>query len=237
MADLFEEKTPAAQPAEADVILSLPEEAEGKAAPDTGKGKTKKKKPLTPAVVFSNFFDIIETFCYALVLMMVVFVFVLRIVTVDGTSMENTLKHQDRLIISDLFFTPSTGDIVVLDAEGVDGLSQKYIIKRVIAVGGQRVELDYDDWRVTVDGVVLNESYIKRSGGLMNRGSFDEDPNVVLDAEGNHSFVVPEGTVFVMGDNRNGSTDGRMVGFLEEERILGRVLLRLFPWDTLGRVK
>lgn len=245
MADFIEDRTPAAEGGEgaevtaapADEVLSLPEESEAAPADDGSPEAKPPKARFTRKTVFFNLFDLLETFSYALVIMMVVFVFVLRVVTVDGTSMENTLHHQDRLVLSDMFFTPSTGDIVVIDTDGVNGLSEKFIIKRVIAVGGQHVEIDYTYWTVKVDGVVLNEDYIKHSPGLMNKGNFDGAEEVVTHPDGSQSFTVPEGTVFVMGDNRNGSTDSRMVGFLEEERILGRVLLRLFPWDVFGRVK
>ena len=205
---------------------------------DSGEGEKeggKKKK----GGIFSELFDCFETFCYALVLMMLMFVFVFRFVTVNGTSMINTLKNEDKLIISDVMYTPETGDIVVLDANGL--FSDRYIIKRIIATGGQRVDIDFFEWTVTVDGQLLEESYVNREFGYMDTAYWIEtDESVTKNYDNGFlhtaSFTVPEGELFVMGDNRNGSSDSRLVGCLEEDRVLGRVLLRIGPKNSFGRV-
>lgn len=226
MADFYDKE-------QTDEILTVSDEAETNV--DTEGDGGKKKKGLS----FKDFFDSFETFCYALVLMLMLFVFVFRFVTVNGTSMLDTLQHEDKLIISDVLYTPKTGDIVVIDATGY--FSDKYIIKRVIATGGQTVEIDFFDWTVTVAGQRLDESYVKREpGNMLNYGwvqTADGLDRVYEDgALRTVSFTVPAGKLFVMGDNRNGSSDSRYVGFFDEDRILGRVLLRI-GLDNFGRVE
>lgn len=192
---------------------------------------------------FTEAFDALETFCYALVLMTILFVFVFRFVTVNGTSMVNTLHHEDKLIISDMFYTPETGDIVVLNTDGIGKFSDKYIIKRIIATGGQKVEIDFVNWTVTVDGVKLEENYVNydssrpmESAQWINSAA-EVERTYVDDVVTAASFTVPEGMFFAMGDNRNGSSDSRAAGCFEEERILGRVLIRVGPKDVFGRVE
>lgn len=159
---------------------------------------------------------------FAAVIVFIVFHFIIQVVTVKGSSMEPTLENQDRLVISNLFYTPETGDIVVLsDKTGLD----EALIKRVIALPGQTVDIN-ENGEVLVDGKVLSEPYIAELIDEDHRGNMD------------YPLTVPEGTVFVMGDNRNHSTDSRFleVGFVEEGEILGRVIFRLLPLDKIGTV-
>ena len=112
-----------------------------------------------PASKFSSFcFEWLETVIQAIIIVVMLMTFAFRVVTVDGDSMRETLHHQDRLIVMRWDYTPKNGDIVVI-SEGryVD----KPIIKRVIATEGQSLEIDYSKGTVTVDGKVLNETYIK----------------------------------------------------------------------------
>ncbi|MBR6506544.1 MAG: signal peptidase I [Clostridia bacterium] len=171
--------------------------------------KVKKKKTF-----FGELYEWIETFCFALALMVVLFIFVFRYVTVDGNSMMNTLHDQDKLIISNFNYTPQTGDIVVIFIEG----QNKPYIKRVIATEGQTVKIDFEKWQVYVDGELLKEDYVLRREGDMHYAAFY-----------NGEFTVPEGQVYVMGDNRNDSTDSRVLGCLDEHNIIGRVIVRLAP--------
>ncbi len=176
-------------------------------------------------------YDYVETFCYALALMMVLFLFVFRYVSVDGDSMKHTLHDNDKLIISNLFYTPETGDIIVINPES-HGDRNDPIIKRVIATEGQTVRIDYDKWEVYVDGVKLDEPYIEPMREEMKRVFGDDvDMSPAQNLKYMEEFVVGEGQVFVMGDNRNNSKDSRSreYGEMGVNRIIGRVVIRLAP--------
>ncbi len=193
---------------EENASVNIPEEIEN-TTEATVKGAPKKKKTF-----FGELYDWIETFCFALALMVVLFIFLFRYVTVDGNSMMNTLHNEDKLIISNFNYTPETGDIVVIYIEG----QNKPYIKRVIATEGQTVRIDFEKWEVYVDGELLEEDYVWRRDGDMHYAAFY-----------NGEFTVPEGQVYVMGDNRNDSTDSRVLGCLDEHYIIGRVIVRLAP--------
>lgn len=168
-----------------------------------------------------EFFDWVETIIFAFFTVILIFTFLLRIAVVSGESMLPTLQDKDRLIVSYLFYTPENGDIVIVDCE--DSILDKVIVKRVIATAGQTVDIDFEAGTVKVDGVVLEESYIN---------------NLTQLDEGAHEYpvTVPEGCVFVMGDNRMNSTDSRspLVGFVPVDDILGKVVLRIFPFSSIG---
>ena len=133
-----------------------------------------------------------------LAVMMTVFVlmftFVARIIVVSGPSMENTLIEGDLILVWSLGYTPRQGDIVVLTQESYQ---EDSIVKRVIATEGQRVDINYDSGVVLVDGKALEEDYTKEAMHMPSYG------------EGINHVTVPEGCIFVMGDNRNQSADSR----------------------------
>ena len=157
-----------------------------------------------------------------LVGMMAVFVllftFVARIIVVSGESMENTLIERDLILIWSLGYTPKQGDIVVLTQESYQ---EDSIVKRVIAVEGQRVDIDYSLGAVNVDGVPLKEDYIKEQ--MLSPGY----------GEGINHVTVPEGCIFVMGDNRNHSADSRYpdIGVVDTRCVIGRGLAVVFPFS------
>ena len=177
---------------------------------------TKKKK-------VKEVLEYAESLTVVFAVMLLIFTFIARPDTVDGESMLPTLCNGERLVISNLFYEPAPGDIVVLCGEA-DREEGRNLIKRIIAVGGQTIDIDFETGEVTVDGEVLDEPYI------LERTHLDEGTEFPL--------TVPEGEVFVMGDNRNGSRDSRSlsVGTVKEEYIVGRVLFRFFPFDRFGTV-
>jgi signal peptidase I len=170
--------------------------------------------PVKKPTAIQSFYEYVETFCYALALMILLFMFVFRYVSVEGDSMKNTLHNEDKLVISNLAYKPKTGDIVVIK------YSPKPLIKRVIAVGGQKVRIDYENWDVYVDGVKLDKNYINRINGIPMASSANTPTG---------EFFVEEGKVFVMGDNRNDSLDSRQLGQFKVNDILGRVMFRVYP--------
>lgn len=160
-----------------------------------------------------------ETLVWATAAVVLVFTFIARTAVVSGESMNPTYDDGDRMIISNLGYTPKYGDVIVFAEK--DG-SKENLIKRVIATEGQTIDIDFETGEVTVDGVVLDEPYI---------AELTEEPGA-----DNLPATVPEGHVFVMGDNRNHSRDSRFnsVGMVDERLILGRAYWQFFPFNKLG---
>ena len=175
--------------------------------------KTKKRE--------GDLFDWLQCIVTALVACVLIFVFIGRTIGVVGSSMVPTLEQGDRLIISKLFYTPQQGDIVVLQK---DSFADYPLIKRVIATEGQTVDIDFDAGVDYVDGVALDEPYTAEP--TVVREDFDEP------------VTVPEGCIFVMGDNRNRSTDSRTdsIGCVDTRLIMGKALLRLTPLSKFGTI-
>ncbi len=166
--------------------------------------------------------DWLKTLAITFIIVILIFTFVARTARVSGSSMNNTLQHADFLILWSLLYNPQQGDIIAANCEGLE----EVIVKRIIAVGGQTVDIDFKTGTVTVDGKVLDEPYLG-TGTYLDEGGH------------NYPVTVPEGKYFVMGDNRMNSTDSRdpRVMFVDREDILGKVVLRLFPFSSFGTVK
>lgn len=171
----------------------------------------------------SNVYDWIQCLMSALIVCVVLFIFVVRVIDVKGTSMYPTLNNQDKMLVSDIFYKPKAGDVVVFKKDQYD--PSKALVKRVIATEGQEINIDFDRGIVYVDGEALEEDYI------------NELTTTKLDFIGPQT--VPEGCVFVMGDNRNMSTDSRKteIGMVDTRLIIGKVYFVIFPLDSFGLVR
>ena len=181
-----------------------------------------------PVSIFNEILDWVESFVFAMFIIILIFIFLLRIVTVEGESMNATLDDKDRVIITHLNYTPKRDDVVVANSSVLN----KTIIKRVIGVGGDTVKIDYNVNKVFVNGEEISNEHI--NGTMINKGMFD--PNYLI-SDGVYQYKVPDGKVFVMGDNRNNSTDSRTIGFIDSKDVLGHVIFRLYPFKKLGKVK
>ena len=167
-----------------------------------------------------DLYDWIQSLMVALVICIALFIFVVRVIDVSGSSMWPTLKNGDKMIVSDLFYKPKYGDVVVFKTDSYD--PNKALVKRVIATEGQEISIDFDRGVVYIDGSPIEEDYVA------------ELTTTKLDFIGPQT--VPEGCIFVMGDNRNASTDSRKkeIGMVDERMILGRAYYVAFPTGDMG---
>ena len=171
----------------------------------------------------ASVFDIVEMFAACAAVILMLFTFAARLTVVDGPSMNKTLTNGDYMVVNSLCYTPKRGDIVVVQDQTARGYN-KPLIKRLIAVGGDTVDIDFSTWTVTVNGEVLDESeylYI--------------DPSAVFTSDYKFPITIEEGKVFVMGDNRHHSADSRLsvIGQIDERCLVGHAFLRLLPFNNI----
>ncbi|MDR3179235.1 MAG: signal peptidase I [Oscillospiraceae bacterium] len=165
-------------------------------------------------------FEWIEVIILSTVSVFFITTFLFKHVTVSGDSMLPTLKNEDRVILAKYVVTsPRVGDIVVVTNSGIPGHDN--LIKRIIAVGGQKVKVDPKKGEVYVDGILEKATYTK------------EPTKTIEDMIPDQEITVPLGCFFVMGDNRNHSTDSRskIIGCVERKKVLGKALVVIFPFD------
>ncbi|MBQ3015719.1 MAG: signal peptidase I [Clostridia bacterium] len=168
-------------------------------------------------------FDFVELFIFSLAAVLLITTFFFRHSVVDGSSMEKTLFHGEHIIVSKLFYEPERGDIIVCEDYSV---YDKPLVKRIIGIPGDTVKVVNEFWgdktRVYVNGEELKEDYIYLDG-----------PDFPLDK----TWIVGDDEVFVMGDHRNVSKDSRELGTIKIDSIIGKALIRFYPFDNFGKIE
>ena len=160
----------------------------------------------------SGIYDFASVLVSAIIAVTFIFTFLFKISSVNGPSMLDSFHNGDRVFITAAGYQPKYGDVVIISQPNQ---YNEVLIKRIIAVGGQTVDVDATAGTVTVDGKVLYEPYIREQ--TLTQGNM------------NFPLTVPEGYVFVMGDNRNHSTDSRYksIGLIDERYIMGKAFYRV----------
>lgn len=160
-------------------------------------------------------YDWLDSLIYAILLILLIFAFFFRVVGVNGDSMNPTLQSGDWLTVSAITNEVKTGDIVVITQP--NSLNEP-LIKRVIAKGGDTVNIDFIEGTVTVNGKILYEPYIAEK--------------TEISGDYVYPLEIPEGYIFVMGDNRNDSLDSRFrtIGLIDERYVLGVAETRIYPF-------
>lgn len=183
----------------------------------------KTEKEVISDIAWTSVFHWLYAIVGILCVVFVVFMLFFKVVEVDGDSMYPTLQDSDKLLVYSLNYTPEQGDIIVVGSTYKD---EQVLVKRVIATENQTVEINYDTGKVIVDGMELTEDYIT-------------DMSVPDDNEISYPYTVPENCVFVMGDNRNESSDSRskIIKAIDESHIAGKVIKRIYPISDMDIYK
>lgn len=204
---------------------TVPEERfteEDLADTDSGSGKNEKSR------FIDGVFDFLELFIFSLAAVLLVTTFFFRHSVVEGSSMEQTLFDGEHIIISNFMYTPERGDIVVCEDYSLSAERlHKPIVKRVIGIPGDTVKFVNNGIygsEVYVNGEKLIEDYVFVDGIDYTRGD---------------TWTVGEGEIFVMGDHRNNSSDSRdpEVGTIRTDSIIGKALIRFYPFEKFGKIE
>lgn len=189
--------------------------------------KVSNNPPMVPAKGVKTLYEWLEEIVIALTLVILVFTFLFRVVTVTGESMLPNFVEGQKLIVTNLGHSVEQGTVVV-----ITNVLNEPIIKRVIATEGQTVDIDYETGTVYVDGEAVDETRFGLENGITTR------PYSTLEAMV-FPQTVPEGCVFVLGDNRGVSKDSRYteVGMVDTRHILGEAVFTLYPFDRFGVIE
>ena len=184
-------------------------------------------------------FDALEMFVWALAILLLVFTFAFRLCRVEGASMENTLYNGENLLLYSLGYEPKQDDIVVFHLTDDEPNLEKMLVKRVIATGGQTVVINFQNKTITVDGVLYEDEHaiLKNNANQIIDRYLGNRPNWNYDIKNDVMTVtVPEGQLFVLGDNRNFSRDSRDsdIMLVDERCVLGKVVLRVAPFTVFS---
>lgn len=189
--------------------------------------ENKTEEPKKP---FSDAIDWVSSIVFAICAMLVLNMFFFRSITVSGPSMLDTLEDGDKVVTINFCYTPKRGDIVVIQANkltnDITGLWGEPIIKRVIAVEGDTIMIDFSIGGVYLNGELLEEDYIKDLTFYRHNDTWIESKK---------EYTVPENCVFVLGDNRPVSNDSRNlpdVGFVDKSMIMGKAFVRVSPIEN-----
>lgn len=165
-------------------------------------------------------YELSDVFAVAMVIILVVTAFFIRVINVSGSSMEPTLHEADRLVLSSFCYTPERGDIIV---SSQPNSKERLLIKRIIAIEGDVINIDWRTGNIMINGEIIEEDFVD-----------DTYFNTLSDSKDKFPMTIPEGYSFVMGDNRLVSWDSRYeeVGLIRNDYIMGSVAFRLNDFSS-----
>ena len=196
----------------------------------------KKENVVSAHQAANEVFDWLESILMAVIAIVLIFTFILRVNTVSGESMLPTLIDGQKLVVTDLFYTPNYNDVVIIQAANLD--SGIPIVKRIIGLPGDKINIDFENGVVYRNGqplaIEIKDGLIYEDGHTINTYTTRN-----LEMVSGQDYFVPEDYYFVLGDNRNNSKDSRLfseIGFVNKNYIAGHAIFSIFPFDTFGAV-